>query len=268
MNEQTLLKQWESLGISNDFIFCKVMENEELLTELIHLILPEIEFTDLTIIAQKAEKDGLDTHGVRFDIFVKDETGRVIEMEMQVHDTGNLPLRIRFYGSMIDTQMLAPSEAYSKLKDRYIIMICPFDPYKQGRHFYSFTNRCDQDYELPMGDRTTVIVLNTDGVMNDVSDKLKAFLDYVAGKPSDDGYVQKLEAAVKRVRANREWRREYMTLQMRDLEHEEIGEQKAMRLTSYLIQNGRIDDVIRAAEDKDFFDKLLAELMPVLTPVR
>ena len=106
--------------------------------------------------------------------------------------------------------------------------------------------------------------------MNDVSDKLKVFLDYVAGKPSDDEYVQKLEAAVKKAKANKEWRREYMTAQMRDLVNQEIGEkrgekrgeQTAMQLTSYLIQNGRSDDVIRAAEDKDFFDKLLAELMP------
>ena len=147
---------------------------------------------------------------------------------MQVLNTGNLPLRIRFYGSMIDTQMLAPSESYSKLKDKYIIMICPFDAYKQGRHFYSFTSRCDQDYELQMGDKTTVIVLNANGTMNDVSTRLKAFLDYVAGKPSDDEYVQKLEIAVKKVRANKEWRREYMTARMRDIEHEEIGEQNAL----------------------------------------
>ena len=160
MNKEALIKQWETLGISNDFIFCKVMEDEELLAELIHLILPEIEFTDLTIIAQKSEKDGLDTHGVRFDIFVKDENRRVIEIEMQVLNTGNLPLRIRFYCSMIDTQMLAPSESYSRLKDKYVIMICPFDPFKQGRHFYSFTTRCDQDYELQLGDKTAVIVLN------------------------------------------------------------------------------------------------------------
>ena len=226
MDDETLLKQWETLGISNDFIFCKVMEDEELLAELIHLILPEIEFTDLTIIAQKAEKDGLDTHGVRFDIFVRDESGRAIEIEMQVLNTGNLPLRIRFYCSMIDTQMLAPSESYSKLKEKYIIMICPFDPYKQGRYFYSFTNRCDQDYELHLGDKTTVIVLSADGTMDDVSHKLKAFLDYVVGKPTDDEYVQKLEAAVKKARANKEWRRDYMTARMRDLENQEIGEKR------------------------------------------
>ena len=37
------------------------------------------------------------------------------------------------------------------------------------------------------------------------------------------------------------------------------GEQNAMRLTSYLIQNGRSDDVLKAANDKDYFDKLFSE---------
>ena len=228
MDDKTLLTQWESLGISNDFIFCKIMEDKELLAELIHRILPDISFTDLTVIAQKSEKDGLDTHGVRFDIFAKDESGRVIEIEMQVLNTGNLPLRIRFYNSLIDTQMLEPGVPYSKLKEKYIIMITTFDPYGQGRHFYSFTYRCDQDYNLQLGDEAVVIILNAVGTLDDVSDKLKAFLDYVAGKPSDDEYIQKLEAAVKRARANKEWRREYMTAMMRDLENQEIGEQKAI----------------------------------------
>ena len=54
-----------------------------------------------------------------------------------------------------------------------------------------------EDYELQMGDKTTIIVLNAEGVKDDVSKNLKAFLDYVAGRPSDDAYVQKLKAAVK-----------------------------------------------------------------------
>ena len=42
------------------------------------------------------------------------------------------------------------------------------------------------------------------------------------------------------------------------------GEQNALNLTSYLAENGRTDDIIRAAKDKDFFNQLLTELMPVL----
>ena len=67
------------------------------------------------------------------------------------------------------------------------------------------------------------IFLNADSSQDDVSKELKAFLDYVAGKESEDGFVQRLDEAVKQARKNREWRHEYMTLLMRDQENIEKG---------------------------------------------
>ena len=61
------------------------------------------------------------------------------------------------------------------------------------------------------------------GIDNDVSRELKAFLDYVAGKESDDFFVKKLKNAVMEAKKNREWRHEYMTLLMRDQENMEKG---------------------------------------------
>jgi len=57
-----------------------------------------------------------------------------------------------------------------------IIFICLFDLFDQGRHIYTFENLCEEDTSLAMGDETTKIFLNAKGVMNDVSDELKAFL--------------------------------------------------------------------------------------------
>ena len=227
--DKQLDKQWETLGISNDFIFSKVMQDKELMTELIHRILPDLSFTDIMIIVQKSEEEGMDSHGVRFDVFVKDETGRVIDIEMQVLNTGDLPLRMRYYRSVVDTQMLGKGESYSKLKESYIIMICPFDPFGQGRHFYSFTGRCDQDHDLLFGDKTMSIVLNAVGTMDDISDKLRAFLDYIIGKTSKDEFIQKLEEAVQKARANKEWRYDYKMTMMRDLLNQDIGEERGRK---------------------------------------
>ncbi len=63
-----------------------------------------------------------------------------------------------------------------------------------------------------------------------MSDELKAFLDYVAGKKPKDAYVERLEEAVKEAKQNREWRHEYMTLLMRDQENVKIGEEKMLLL--------------------------------------
>ena len=85
-----------------------------------------------------------------------------------------------------------------------------------GRHIYTFENICREDTDIFLEDGTTKIFLNAKGTMDDVSPELKAFLDYVAGKKPADPFVDELEEAVKNARKNREWRREYMTLEMRD----------------------------------------------------
>ena len=65
--------------------------------------------------------------------------------------------------------------------------------------------------------------LNTEGTLDDVGSDLKAFLDYMEGGKSDHRFVKKLEAKVSRENPNREWRRESMTLLMRDQENIEKG---------------------------------------------
>ena len=70
--------------------------------------------------------------------------------------------------------------------------------------------------------------MNADGKKGTVSKELKAFLDYVAGKPADDMFVKKLRYAVEEAKKNREWRHEYMTLLMRDQENIEKGMEKGI----------------------------------------
>ncbi len=276
MNEQNavLLRQieqsWESIGICNDFIFCKIMQDEELLAELIKRILPDLKFCRLDIQAQKSVEIGPDIHGVRFDVFAELDDGSTAEIEMQVMNTGNLPKRIRFYGSMADTQMLEKGILYTNLKDSYVIMICPFDEYCKGRHIYTFTNKCSEEPHMEMGDGTTKIVLNAAGTLDDVSDKLKAFLDYIAGKSVDDEYVKKLDEAVQRARANKKWRKEYMTLMMRDLENRELGRKEGREegrdvvnsLVAILINEGRLEDLERSSKDPDYQNELIRTLLP------
>ncbi len=168
------------------------MQDDELLAELIRRILPDLKFCRLDIQAQKVVEIGPDIHGVRFDVFAELDDGSTVEIEMQVLNAGNLPKRIRFYGSMADTQMLEKGFLYSNLKDSYVIMICPFDQYETGRHIYTFTNKCTEVPGLEMGDGTTKIVLNAAGTLDDVGDNLKAFLDYVAVKSVNDEYTKNL----------------------------------------------------------------------------
>ena len=65
--------------------------------------------------------------------------------------------------------------------------------------------------------------MNALGTKGEVSPELKAFLRYVAGNKSDDEFVKALDAEVVKIRESKEWRREYMTLLMRDRENVEKG---------------------------------------------
>ena len=109
----------------------------------------------------------------------------------------------------------------------------------------------------------TKIVLNTTSTADDIGHNLKRFLDYVDGKPVSDDYTKKLEEAVKIARANKEWRREYMTLMMRDLENQEKGRKEGQKdtagLMGFLAKTGRTEDIVRASTDESYLDKLLAE---------
>ena len=110
-----------------------------------------------------------------------------------------------------------------------------------------------------MGDEAVKIFLNAKGTLDDVSDELKAFLDYVAGKKPKDAYVERLEEAVKEAKKNREWRHEYMTLLMRDQENVKKGEEMLAKLIILLSEDGRLSDVIKVSQDKEYRQELYAE---------
>ena len=50
--------------------------------------------------------------------------------------------------------------------------------------------------------------------MNDVSEVLQNFLDYVDGRPPVDGLIQQMDEMVYVVKQSKEWRGEYMKLEM------------------------------------------------------
>lgn len=233
---------WESLGISNDFLFGKVMQDADLCKELLQIILPELDIDHVEYPeVQKGIRPDADAKSIRLDVYVKDNKSTVYNIEMQATDVPNIPKRSRYYQSMVDLQLLDRGDvSYAKLNQCYIIFICTFDIFHQGRHIYTFENYCKEDKRISLGDDTTKIFLNATGEMDDVSGQLKDFLDYVAGKRPNNAYIEKLEHAVSEAKRNREWRHEYMTLHMRDQLNIEKGiEQGTMQMVANALRATR-----------------------------
>ena len=181
----------------------------------------------------------MDAKSVRLDIYVEDDKKVIYDVEIQKVDTKELPKRSRYYQSVIDVQLLERGHNYNELRKSFIIFICLKDIFGQGRHIYTFKNICEENNALPLRDEAVKIFLNADGTLDDISSELKSFLDYLKGKTAgkqgegvektEDPYIQELEAAVRKAKQNREWRREYMMLWMRDQENVERGIEQGMR---------------------------------------
>lgn len=80
---QELEVRWKSLTIANDFVFGKVMLDEDLCKEVLEAILS----TDIEKIEYVGRQDAIDVtedgHGVRLDVYVRDARGTVYSVEMQ-----------------------------------------------------------------------------------------------------------------------------------------------------------------------------------------
>ena len=142
-NNQT---EWEKLGISNDFLFGKVMQDAKLCKELLQIIFPDMKIDHIEYPAlQKTINMDADAKSVRLDVYIVDNKGTVYDIEMQMADTKELPKRTRYYQAMMDLEKIDKGQSYKKLKKSFVIFICPFDLFNEGRHLYTFKNLCMED---------------------------------------------------------------------------------------------------------------------------
>ena len=137
---------------------------------------------------------------------------------MQTSPNRNLPRRSRYYQGQIDINLISKGVDYKELKKSFIIFVCTYDPFGRGQYVYTFLNRCQEVLDLELGDDTVKVFLNTKGTKGTISRNLKELLEYIETSKIPVGcrnpLVTELEGEVDAARSNKEWRREYMTLEM------------------------------------------------------
>ena len=177
---------------SNKYMFSSVMRNPNICRKVLERILDKkidrIEFPEYekTVDPQK-----IDAKGIRVDIYCSEEDS-VYTVEMQNDDEDALQKRCRYYQSLMDIDNLEKGQHYDELRSGFVIFICRWDPYGEGRHIYTFENRCIQDTDLPFGDETRKIILNTKGTM-------------------DDPLLEEIDKEVALTNSNEKWRHDVMT---------------------------------------------------------
>lgn len=213
---------FDELTIQNDFLFQKVMENKHICKRLIEGIL-NIKIANISFIqTQKHIKSFYNGKGVFLDVTVEDERHTRYNLEMQVrnersHDSGEplLPQRTRYYQSMLDANLLEAGQNYDKLTPTYIIFICPFDLFGEGRYIYTFRKLCIENKDLELDDKSTVIVLNALGNRGNITKSAKNFLHYVKSDATVDKFTQEIAAEITKIKQNEKVRREYMDYEIK-----------------------------------------------------
>lgn len=266
------VKAWEELSIADNFIFQKVMLNEELckkvLSEILGRKVKKIKYPEY----EKTINIRRDSKGIRLDVYLEDEEDTVYNIEMQSSLEKNLPKRSRYYQGVIDLEHMEKGKYYEELNKSYVIFICTFDCFKYDQYKYTFTNKCDEISGLEMGDETTKIYLNTKGKSGNVSEDLKIFLDCVNGVYNSDDFSATIKKEVEKVKCSEKWRAEYMTLSLFEMdikrESEREGREAGMKagikegerlfavLVQKLLTEGKNEELLRASNDEEFRKEL------------
>ena len=207
------MKKYEELELRDDFMFSRIMSNPKFVKPLLETILGVKIRKIVYPQTQKTIDLSLQAKGIRLDVYVEDDQNTVFNLEMQTSDGANLPKRMRYYQGMIDLNILDKGQDYTTLKKSYVIFICTFDPFGEGRHIYTFCNTCQENTALTLDDDAVKIILSTKGTMDDVSPEMQRILDYIDGKGASDKFTEELEEAVCSARQNERWRLDYMTLE-------------------------------------------------------
>ena len=210
-------------------MFQEVLKNKELCKYLIEKIL-HIQIKDIRYLIEERHINSarISSKSIRLDVYVENQEGTVLDIEMQVtgeKSTVNvgkdeaavikgLPLRTRYYQSLISMDMLKRGMKYRELCKSYVIFICTFDPFGEGLPMYHFTYRCKEDMQLEMGDLTENIYLNAKAAEKTEDPALADFLSYVDSGKAGSKFTQAIDAETKRVRSDQDWRERFVTWEM------------------------------------------------------
>ena len=219
-------KSFDDLTIVDDYMFCTVMQDEELCKELLSMILKNKVGKIVRLFKQQPIETQIASKGVRLDIMIEDDTGKLYDVEMQTTNEKNLPERMRYYQCAIDNSAINKGGDYNDLPDTFIIFLCTFDYLEKGLPVYTIKPYCTET-EHEFTDGTTKIIVNSTASQR-AEENLKAFLSYMNGQIPVTAFTQKLEERVNETKKDEEKRREYMLLKSFEMDARRAGIQEGI----------------------------------------
>lgn len=247
MHELTPAEKWEQATLADNFIFCKVMTaNPDLCKELLELLLNiKIERIEIPV-AERSFKVDYDSKGIRFDVYVKDGTGRCFDIEIQTTNRTNLAKRARYYQGLMDVDSLVSGADYSELNESYVIFLCMEDAFGNGLPVYDFHQVCKQDSEVLLNDGTHKVFFNASKYDKMPTESLREFFKFLNGLNAASDFTDQLEQKVRYAKTNAQWRHRFMTWEQEmRIQVKEKSEQLAKEMAKDLA-NEMVEDRVNA----------------------
>ena len=233
MEESVCNINFHALPLSDDFMFGEVMRRPEIcklfLEALLGKEIARIEY----ITKQQDVSDSYTGHGIRLDVYLRDEANTIYSIEMQTSAGAAIFKRIRYYQGTIDRHNLKKSEHYSRLPESFIIMICTFDLIGRGMAFYKRKVTIEDCEDYTYDDGTHIFFLNSAYTIGNADEAILEFLRCIHTNDTEpevysSQLMKKVCPAIEEVRSDPGKEAEYMTWQTKIMDIEFEATQKGI----------------------------------------
>lgn len=266
------------------FLFDEAMEDKDNMKTLLGIVLGQDTHLKYPPQTEKEFRNSKENRQIRLDVYAIDEDDVVYDTEPQKQNTKNLPKRSRLYQGLIDSNLLPPGSIdFNALNTVIIIMIMPFDLFGYELYQYTFRMKCEEISELELEDGATRIFLNSHGKHPEfVNPELIELLEYMekstdtVAKKCESKRIHQMHERITKLKSSKEMEIKYMQKwEEKEIERQEAyaegervgekrgrteGETRINKLTKYLLEQERTEDLKKAVSDAAYQAKLLKEL--------
>ena len=273
----------KDLNLMDKFLFDEAMEDKDNMKTLLDIVLGQDTHLKYPPQTEKEFRNSKENRQIRLDVYAIDDDV-VYDTEPQKQNTKNLPKRSRLYQGLIDSNLLPPGSIdFNALNTVIIIMIMPFDLFGYELYQYTFRMKCEEISELELEDGATRIFLNSHGKHPEfVNPELIELLEYMekstdtVAKKCESKRIHQMHERITKLKSSKEMEIKYMQKwEEKEIERQEAyaegervgekrgrteGETRINKLTKYLLEQERTEDLKKAVSDAAYQAKLLKEL--------
>ena len=267
-----------TMGPMDDVFFNKMGEDKEAIGEVISTVL------GIPIIVRELVPQytlsGIGNRGVRLDAFAAvlpeflvtvelgadcylGKKGAMIDIEVQKEDKDDHEYRVYYNGaSIVVNNTPRGTKKFADIQRAVVIYISAFDVFGEGEMYYEI-GKFSKKSMTPRRSPVTEIYINTayedrsDLRMSRIADLMKVFKD---PERYDFDEFPEFSRRKKELKETEEGVLEVSSEYQKVIDEEKAKEANdAVKLTVYLMKNGRDDDIEKAEKDPFYLKELLAE---------